>query len=197
MGARNSADGVVGDKGLCASAIDLYKWDRALYSNELVSQKVLEDVFKRGKLESGREIPYGFGFRLKQDGRNDWVAYHEGLWNGFRNSIYRYINDTSTIIILEHTDCNARRIIHRKIKKILQSSHHNVTRVLAEKANRDGGERAVEVYETLQRMNLEFEVEVDKLRKVQEYLHEINKPISARSIRMLIRAVGERRNEGS
>ena len=190
-------DGVVGDKGVCASAIDLYKWDQALYSNELVSQEVLEDALERGKLESGRKIPYGFGFRLKKDATNDWVAYHEGLWNGFRNSIHRYLSDTSTIIILEHTDCSARRIIHRKIKNILHSPHHNVTRILAEKAISDGGERAVEVYKTLQRVNLEFEVEVDKLRKVQEYLHEIDKPISARSIRVLIRAVAEEKDESS
>jgi len=188
-------DGVVGDKGVYAPAIDLYKWDQALYSNTLVSQKVLKEAFEQGELENGHKVPYGFGFRLKKDADNNWVAYHEGLWNGFRNSIYRYLEDTSTIIVLEHTDCRAKGSITRKIKRILHSPHHNVTRILAEKAIKDGGEAAVDVYETLHKMNVEFEVEVDKLRKVQEYLHEIDKPISARSIRILIRAVGEGTDE--
>ncbi len=182
-------DGVVGDKGVCAPAIDLYKWDQALYSNKLVSQEALEDIFERGKLENGRRIPYGFGFRLKKDAEGNKVAYHNGLWNGFRNGIYRYLNDTSTIIILEHTDCKARGIIQRKIRNILHSPHHNVTRILAEKAINDGGEQASEVYATMNKMNLEFSVRIDKLIEVQEYLREIDKHILARNVRTLIKAV--------
>ncbi|MGM0532525.1 MAG: serine hydrolase domain-containing protein [Bacteroidota bacterium] len=187
-------DGVVGDKGVCAPAIDLYKWDQALYSNTLVSQEALEDIFERGKLENGRSIPYGFGFRLKKDVDGNKVAYHEGLWNGFRNGIYRYLNDTSTIIILEHTDCKARRIIKRKIKNILHSPYHNVTRILAEKAIKDGGEEAVEVYETMYKMNLEFNVNLEKLIEVQEYLREIDKFMLARNVRTLIQAVTEKKD---
>lgn len=188
-------DGVVGDKGICASAIDLYKWDQALYSNTLVSQEVLKDIFKQGELESGRRIDYGFGFRLKRDVDGNKVAYHDGLWNGFRNSIYRYLNDTSTIIILEHTDCRAKGIIRRKIRNILHSPHHNVTRILAEKAINDDGKQAVEVYETMYKMNLQFNVKLEKLIEVQEYLHEIDKHIMARNVRTLIQAVSEKTDE--
>lgn len=185
-------DGVVGDKGVFSTAADLYKWDQALYSDTLVPQETLAEAFKPGKLESGRKVPYGFGFRLRKDEEGDKLAYHDGLWNGFRNGIYRYLNDTSTIIILEHTDCEAKGIITRKIRRILQTRQENVTEVLAKKAIADGGKQAVEVYRTLVEMDLEFNVDEEKLRKVYDYLVEIDKLLSARRVRVLIQAVSEK-----
>jgi len=96
-------DGTVGDKGVYSTMEDLYKWDKALYNNTLVSENNMKKAFEPLKLENGNHYPYGFGFRLREV-EGEKVVYHYGKWNGFRTGIIRYVEDTSTIIILNHTD---------------------------------------------------------------------------------------------
>ena len=113
-------DGTVGDKGIYSTMIDLYKWDKALYENTLVSEKTMQKAFQAAELKNGNHYPYGFGFRLRErDGKK--VVYHYGKWNGFRTGIIRYIEDTSTIIILNHTDRPYNSRITKNIHKILNT----------------------------------------------------------------------------
>lgn len=111
-------DGTVGDKGVYSSMEDLFKWDQALYENTLVEEETMKKAFEPVELRNGNHYPYGFGFRLRErDGKK--VVYHYGKWNGFRTGIIRYIEDTSTIIILNHTDRPYNSRITRNIRKIL------------------------------------------------------------------------------
>jgi CubicO group peptidase (beta-lactamase class C family) len=113
-------DGTVGDKGIYSTMIDLYRWDKALYENTLVSEKTMQKAFEAVKLKNGNHYPYGFGFRLRErEGKK--VVYHYGKWNGFRTGIIRYIEDTSTIIILNHTDRPYNSRITKNIHKILNT----------------------------------------------------------------------------
>jgi len=112
-------DGTVGDKGVYSTMEDLYKWDRALYDNTLVSEQTMNKAFEPLQLKNGNQYPYGFGFRLREvDGEK--VVYHYGKWNGFRTGIIRYIEDTSTIIILNHTDRPYNSKITENIQSMLQ-----------------------------------------------------------------------------
>ena len=112
-------DGAVGDKGIYSTIEDLYKWDQALYENKLVSAQTMKKAYEPLKLKNGNTYPYGYGFRLKEvDGEK--VAYHYGKWNGFRTGIIRYIEDTSTIIILGHTDRPYNSRITGNIQALLQ-----------------------------------------------------------------------------
>jgi len=113
-------DGSVGDKGIYSTMPDLYKWDKALYENTLVSEETMQKAFKAAQLKNGNHYPYGFGFRLREkEGKK--VVYHYGKWNGFRTGIIRYIQDTSTIIILNHTDRPYNSRITKNIHKILNT----------------------------------------------------------------------------
>ncbi len=182
-------DGVVGDKGVYSTASDLYKWDRALYSDILVSNETLEEAFTPGKLKNGRDIPYGFGFRIKQHNLNGRMVYHNGLWNGFRTSFYRYTENNSAIIIMDHTDCKAKHIIAKKIEKILLSHHLNYTQLLAEKAIEDGPEKAIDIYYTMNKMKIDFIVNIEELKKIYQYLNEIDKKQIASRIDLLLQAI--------
>lgn len=111
-------DGTVGDKGVYSSMEDLFKWDQALYENTLVEGETMKKAFEPVELRNGNHYPYGFGFRLRErDGKK--VVYHYGKWNGFRTGIIRYIEDTSTIIILNHTDRPYNSRITKNLRKIL------------------------------------------------------------------------------
>ncbi|MBS3773793.1 MAG: serine hydrolase domain-containing protein [Bacteroidales bacterium] len=111
-------DGTVGDKGVYSSVSDLYKWDQGLYENKLISEQTKKEAFQSLELKNGNHYPYGFGFRLKESNGKKMV-YHYGKWNGFRTGIIRFIEDTSTIIILNHTDRPYNSRITRNIDQIL------------------------------------------------------------------------------
>ncbi|MBS0000195.1 MAG: beta-lactamase family protein [Cyclobacteriaceae bacterium] len=182
-------DGVVGDKGVYSTAADLFKWDRALYTESLVSSETLEEAFTPGKLTNGREIPYGFGFRLKGMGGNERVVYHNGLWNGFRTTFTRYVDDNSAVLIMDHTDCRAKHIIAEKIEKILLAQQLNLTQVLAEKAMDEGPEKAIQIFYTMSRMNQNLVISLEELKKTYLFLDEINKKQMASHIDKLMEAI--------
>lgn len=95
-------DGVVGDKNVYSTIEDLYKWIYALNNGLLISKENLELMYSKGQTKRGCEVPYGFGFRIGLE-QNEPIIYHDGKWNGFRNSIKQYPNDSLVIIALEHS----------------------------------------------------------------------------------------------
>ncbi|HXA00785.1 MAG TPA: serine hydrolase domain-containing protein [Cytophagaceae bacterium] len=94
-------NGLVGEKGVYSSVIDLYKWDQALYTDVLVSQKTIKEAFDHGQVNSGRKINYGFGWRKAKT--HDDIVYHFGHWRGFKACIIRFTNEKNLIVILNNT----------------------------------------------------------------------------------------------
>ncbi len=119
---KTKFDGIVGDKGIYSTTGDLYKWDQALYGNKLIDKETLIDAFRNGRLNNGKKVKYGFGFRIKEDHFGNRIIYHNGLWEGFRNSIVRNIKDKTTIIILEHTNCRYKYRLLREIEYIVNGN---------------------------------------------------------------------------
>ena len=93
-------NGMVGDGGIYASALDLLKWDQALYGNSLVSQEMLAEAFTSGKLNSGKETGYGFGWGIDKNEAGQLQVSHGGSWVGFITYIGRNISEQRTLIIL-------------------------------------------------------------------------------------------------
>jgi CubicO group peptidase (beta-lactamase class C family) len=84
---------VLGDGGIYASLDDLYKWDQALYTDQLISIEMLQKSWTPN-LES-----YGFGWRIDTH-RGKRRYHHSGSTSGFRNYIERYPDEKLTIIVL-------------------------------------------------------------------------------------------------
>ena len=111
-------NGSVGDKGVHSTVEDLFKWDQALYTDKLVKQETLAEAFTKGRLNSHKEIDYGFGFRLvERNGRR--IIYHNGLWNGFRSGIVRDVANNLTVIVLNSTNSAGKHVVENGITKIL------------------------------------------------------------------------------
>jgi CubicO group peptidase (beta-lactamase class C family) len=93
-------------RGLYSTVEDLYRWDRALDSEKLVSRRSLEQMF----------TPYrdgsGFGWMiLKEFGRK--ALTRGGRVNGFSASIRRYPDDHACVIVLSNLESSdAERISH-------------------------------------------------------------------------------------
>jgi CubicO group peptidase (beta-lactamase class C family) len=96
-------DSVTGDKSLYSTAEDMFKWDRGLYTEQLISQKSLEEAFLPASNDARLVTRnYGFGWRLQKLPNDQWLTFHTGWWHGFKNYFMRNRTDQSTIILLSN-----------------------------------------------------------------------------------------------
>lgn len=95
-------NGVVGDKGIYASTMDLYKLDRALYKADFIDQNLLDEAFSphNPSLTRRNRDNYGLGWRIQQPSEFGKVVYHSGWWKGFKTYFIRMIDKDQTIIVL-------------------------------------------------------------------------------------------------
>jgi CubicO group peptidase (beta-lactamase class C family) len=84
--------------GLYSTVEDLYRYDQALYTNKLVSQKVL-DTMTTSYVESDRE-GYGYGYGWYVGLNEPHINKIFGNLNGFNTTFRHYRDDKLTIIIL-------------------------------------------------------------------------------------------------
>ncbi len=112
-------DGITGDKGIFSSAEDLLKWYNALEDNALLSDETTQMAFNYGKLDNGRRINYGMGYRIRNHANNP-MAYHHGWWRGFRNA-YVKLPDNSLLVILNNTNSSINSL-DRNISYVVDNS---------------------------------------------------------------------------
>ena len=110
-------NGMVGEKGIYASAVDLFKWDRALAKNILVADTTLQKAFDYSFLNNGRRINYGLGWRKVKNEPD--IVYHFGHWRGANTCIIRFIKDNNCIIILNNTSSRRVKYLAQQIISIL------------------------------------------------------------------------------
>ena len=99
----DTLNGITGSGSQFSTLRDFFQWDQALYGEELVSGETLEQVFTRAKLNNGKEIDYGFGWRLDSYRGHDRIA-HGGSWVGFNTAISRYPDLKLTVVILSNRE---------------------------------------------------------------------------------------------
>ncbi|MBV8253814.1 MAG: beta-lactamase family protein [Chitinophaga sp.] len=94
-------DGVMGDKGIYSTAEDMLKWDQALYSGHFLKPETLKAAYTPYSHEKPGVRNYGLGWRLMvypDSTRN--IVYHNGWWHGNNTVFYRFVQDSTTLIIL-------------------------------------------------------------------------------------------------
>src|SRR5205809_4451468 len=91
---------VLGDGGIYSSVADLFKWDQALYTEKLISVKMLADRFIAYSSESdftGSSYGYGWDVGNFRDTERIW---HYGSTCGFSTRIERYPGTRLSVIVL-------------------------------------------------------------------------------------------------
>ncbi|MGV3503220.1 MAG: serine hydrolase domain-containing protein [Adhaeribacter sp.] len=111
-------DTVLGDKGVFSTVEDLYKWDQALYTQQLVRRQTLEEAFTGTRQEKKKGEDYGFGWRIRQLDQGDTVVYHAGLWHGYTSYLMRNPKDHSALIVLSNVSNGSLRHL-KELQKIL------------------------------------------------------------------------------
>ena len=90
---------VLGDGGIYSSVADLYQWDRALYTDRLVSRKMIKLAFTPGPATDHADTGYGFGWYIGQY-RGLREIWHSGTSRGFTTRIARFPEKKFAVIIL-------------------------------------------------------------------------------------------------
>jgi CubicO group peptidase (beta-lactamase class C family) len=108
------------DGSLYFTTLDLAKWDAALYTTKLLKASSLDQMWTVQKLGSGpnegqpNKGRYGFGWFIDSMNGHRLIE-HGGAWQGFTDSICRYVDDQLTVIVLTNLDSehsNPDKIAH-------------------------------------------------------------------------------------
>lgn len=90
---------VYGGDNIYSTIEDMYQWDQALYTENLVRAATLREAFTPGRLNDGTATRYGFGWGLQEALGREALA-HGGSWLGFRTYILRFPDQRFTVIVL-------------------------------------------------------------------------------------------------
>jgi CubicO group peptidase (beta-lactamase class C family) len=91
---------VLGDGGIYSSVVDLFKWDQALYTEKLISHKILHDAYTVHSRNSDMAgSGYGYGWYIAEHEGTEHV-WHYGSTCGFNTMINRFPQKKTTVIIL-------------------------------------------------------------------------------------------------
>jgi CubicO group peptidase (beta-lactamase class C family) len=95
-------DGVVGDKGIYSTVLDLYKWDQVLYAGKLIKPEILNLAYTPQSFEKPGNKNYGLGWRMTDQEDGTRIIYHNGWWHSFNSVFNRKISDGTCIIVLSN-----------------------------------------------------------------------------------------------
>lgn len=104
--------------GIELSAMDMAKWDAALYTDTIIKQSTLalmwtNNSFVQAANADNSDIYYGLGWQLRTQNGKRWV-YHSGGMPGYVTDFMRYPEQKLTIIVftnLSDQHANARKIV--------------------------------------------------------------------------------------
>jgi CubicO group peptidase (beta-lactamase class C family) len=95
------------DGALYFTVLDLAKWDAALYTEKLVKQASLAQIWTPVRLNDGSVYRdkegsgYGFGWDIATRSGHR-VVEHGGSWQGFQSYIFRDLDDRLTVVALSN-----------------------------------------------------------------------------------------------
>jgi len=103
--------------GLYSTVEDLYKWDQAFYTMQLLQQDYLDQMIAAyAAIPDSDKMAYGYGWLIGlEDSRQ--IITHGGGINGFVTNIARYPQDKTVIIILSNQEYTSIGIIHPALAK--------------------------------------------------------------------------------
>ncbi len=186
----NYLNGVVGDGGIYSSALDLLKWDQALYTNQIISLASIQRAFTPGRLNDGSSTKYGFGWGVKLDWTyNRKVVSHSGAWVGFHTFIRRELGPKRVLIVLTNNTANNLMTVVSKATEILKGIPvamplKPISIVFAKTLAKDGLEAATIQYQELrQHQDTTFDFSEPLMNRLgYYYLKNKNDPATAAAI---------------
>ncbi len=112
---------------LYSTVEDLYLWDQALYTNQLLSEKSMESLFK--PYIKAWDNYYGYGWFINEVNNGDKgklkIIEHGGGINGFNTIISRVPADKNLVVLLNNTGGTVLGEMNDAIRAILYNQSFN------------------------------------------------------------------------
>jgi CubicO group peptidase (beta-lactamase class C family) len=86
--------------GFRSTALDLAKWDAALYSAKILKRATLEQMWTPGKLNNGSDTGYGLGWGIGKHRGHRLISHTGSHMTGFKSALARFVDDQLTVIVL-------------------------------------------------------------------------------------------------
>lgn len=112
-------DGIVGDGTVNSTTGDLFKWDRALNTDQLVSKKSMEEIFSSYEMSDHSPTEYGFGWMIEDNGVYGKIEMHTGGWPGYTTLIDRHSDNDKTIIVLMNHESDSAYLPLGQLRKLV------------------------------------------------------------------------------
>jgi CubicO group peptidase (beta-lactamase class C family) len=132
-------NGMAGDGAVYSTTSDLLKWDRALYTEKLVSKETLETAFTPVMLNDGSTYDYGYGWGIGKAKTGKKRVSHGGAWVGFVTFIVRDIEDENIFILLTNHSSRHLKAIRKAVDNILHDKPYTLPKTISrEKRDEEG-----------------------------------------------------------
>lgn len=118
--------GRLGSGRLSTSVDDMLKWDSLLYTEAVLPQYTLEEMFFP-RVETKPHVRYyGYGWYILPPSKLGREIEHSGAWPGNRTFFKRYLSDHSTIILLSNSNSPYISAIADRIDAILKGESYTM-----------------------------------------------------------------------
>lgn len=116
---QSNTSAVWGDGGIYSSVKDILLWDNILYTEKLISQKTLKEIYTNYIKTDRENTGYGFGWYIDSY-KGIKRFYHTGETCGFRTVFQRYPEKHVSIVVLANNrDTEVMNIANKIIEKYL------------------------------------------------------------------------------
>jgi len=99
---QSEASYLRGDGGIYSSVKDFYKWDQALYTEKLVKQSTMQEIFTPSSFEAPG-LGYGYGWYIEKRFGLKRIS-HSGGTTGFSSYYVRYPEKHFSIVVFGNQD---------------------------------------------------------------------------------------------
>lgn len=98
--------GITGEGMIISTTGDLLKWDRALKSHRLLTEKTQREMLSVQAERKNPDVSFGYGTRV---GTNEFGHYvfHNGSFPGYISMLLRYTDDDVTAIVLSNNESHS------------------------------------------------------------------------------------------
>lgn len=110
---QSMTSAIQGDGGVYSSVLDYYKWDKALYSDKLISQTELDNAFYNYD-ENGKsnENGYGYGWIINYY-KGVKILQHGGSSTGFGSHVIRIPSENISVAIFTNRNKRGQELPNR------------------------------------------------------------------------------------
>ncbi|MEA9412680.1 serine hydrolase [Flavobacterium sp. PL02] len=152
-----------GNGGIVSTALDLQKYQNALFTYQILGKKELEEaltatILNDGKKATynleGKEMSYGLGWGMYTDESNGKIVFHDGSITGLTSILAHNITKNQTVILLSNTgNCPVYSILNTVLQLMDNKPYtipaQNLSRVygnLLENGNIEKANQLIDVY---------------------------------------------------